>query len=47
MLLAQGDGVDLSTTIDLNGYVFGSIMCGQLEPGKEGNLAIRGTFSKE
>ena len=27
--------------------MFGSIVCGKLKPGREGNLAIRGTFSIE
>ena len=47
MVHDQGDCVDLSTRINLDGHLFGSVMCGQLEPGKEGNLASRGTFSIE
>ena len=47
MVLTQGCGVDLSTRINLDSHVFGSVTCGQLEPCKEGNLAIRGTFSIE
>ena len=47
MVLAQGDGVNLSTKIDLYGHLFGSTVCGQLEPGIEGNFAIRGTVSAE
>ena len=47
MVLAQEDSVDLSTRIDLDGHVFDSFVYGQLESGKEGNLAIRGTFGIE
>ena len=47
MVLAQGDGIDLSTRVNLDSHLFCFIAWGQLQPGKEGNLAIRETFGIE
>ena len=47
IILAHGDSVALSTRINLHGHVLYSVTCGQVQPAKEGNLAIGGTFGTE
>ena len=47
LVLAQGDGVDLGTSVYLHGHQFGAVSCGKLEPGIKGYLAIRCTFCKQ
>ena len=47
LVLAQGDGVDLSTRVDLHSHQFGAIFCWKLEPGVKGYLAIRCALCKQ
>ena len=47
LVLAQGDGVDLSTRFDLHIHQFGAIFGGKLEPCVIGYLAISCTLSEQ
>ena len=46
-VLAQGDGDDLRTRVDLHSHQLGAIFCGKLEPGVKGYLAMRCTLSEQ
>ena len=47
LVLAEGDGYDLSSRVYLHGHQFDAVSCGKLEPGIKGYLAIRCTLCKE
>ena len=46
-ILAQGDGVDLSTRVYLHSHQFRTVYCWKLEPGIKGYLTIRCPFHKQ
>ena len=47
VVLGQGDCVDLSTRVDLDGHLLSSITDGKLDPCVKGYLAIRCTLCVE